>query len=114
MAVIKFSILYFYYMAFSSRIFHRCLILVGTFTVLWLVVSIIVTNIQRIPPQYMWNLSRDEVKRLHFDIFTIAMTGLNVVGSLVLLALPVSMVLRLNPSQRKQMLLIASFVLGGA
>lgn len=87
---------------------------IAIYTVMWALAVIVVTNIRCTPIEYVWDADVSGGWCLEYSPFVVVTTGLNVVGSFAILAIPVPMVLRLSLSSRKQKIVIFSFVVGGA
>ena len=114
MVSLKLSMLALYNAAFSSKNFRRCLVGIAAYTVTWGVIVITITSIRCMPTQHIWLRDVPHGWCIAYNPFIVATAGLNVVGHLAILVIPVPMVLRMNLSKRKQMIVVVSFTLGAA
>ena len=111
MSASKLSIISFFHHAFPSRNFRRCLLAISGFTLLWLLSTIAITNVQCWRLKHTWKDSTKETDHLNFDLFAVLTTGLNTAGSLALAGITVPMVLRLRLSKRKKRLIYVAYAI---
>lgn len=114
MMFLKLSMLTLYDATFSSSNFRRCLVAIAVYTVTWGVIFITVTSIRCMPTQHIWLRDVPRGWCIDYNPFVVTTAGLNVVGHLAILAIPVPMVLRMNLPKRKQRIVVVSFTLGAA
>lgn len=109
---IKLSILFFYRRIFSTPQFRKWLYGVGAFVVAWLFANNLSAALQCIPPQKFW---RKDVQGHCFNFLTFvqALQISNIILDAVILAQPVSAVLRLQMSRSKKLSVLAVFLMGG-
>lgn len=109
---IKLSILFFYRRIFSTPQFRKWLYGVGALVVAWLLANNLSAALQCIPPQKFW---RKDIHGHCFNFLTFvqALQISNIILDAVILALPVSAVLRLQMSRSKKLSVLAVFLMGG-
>ena len=108
---IKVSILLLYGRLFAGRVLLRLLWTVGIFIALYTLASTVVCLVQCIPLSKLWDPSQAG----ECFIMGIALTifgSLNVVTNIVLLALPIPLVWRLNVSKTAKVQITALFLIG--
>lgn len=114
MSVSRFSIMTFFYIVFKSQHFRRCLLVIGAATIMWLLATIVVINIQCRPLENSWDPSADQDNCIDVDLFNVLTSGSNVVLNFAIGGLTVPVVLRQEIPKRKKRLIYAGYAIGAA
>ncbi|KAN0092112.1 hypothetical protein V8E51_017959 [Hyaloscypha variabilis] len=111
---VKTSILILYARLFRTPTFKRVCIGVWVFTLCWAIAAFTSNILQCTPVSYFWNKAQPG-HCIPNALITIGMTNgvLSFVGDLVILALPIPMIWKLQINTRRKMALNGIFLLGG-
>lgn len=111
MPLIKLSVILFYHRIFPVRRVAVVLYIFGAFIVVWCLSALIVTVFVCRPIRYFWDKSIDG-KCINFYAFILAEAILTVVTDVIILAIPMPLVWRLNITRRQKLALSGIFMLG--
>ncbi|KAI1808962.1 hypothetical protein F4811DRAFT_499636 [Daldinia bambusicola] len=114
MGFLKCSILALYYSIFPSRNFRRLIWAVAVFVLIWCIITFFMGVLLCIPIEKLWDPTITGGTCISLRELGIATTSVHIFTDLVLLAMPIPLVLRLNASVQKKRLILATFVVGGS
>lgn len=112
MGFLKFSILQLYGSIFVLKRFHMCLWAVATFVAGWMISATGVSIGQCTPIASGWDHTIPGGYCVNYGLLVLVSGVFNVVTDLVILAMPIPLVLRLQISKQKKYLLIFTFAIG--
>ncbi|KAF7513473.1 hypothetical protein GJ744_008767 [Endocarpon pusillum] len=108
----KISLLCLYRRIFAVHSFKRLSLLVGLLVVLWWLAATLANIFSCMPVQLMWELSL-KGRCFNFNIFWFCTGIIETVIDIIILILPIKMIMRLQMSRRKKIVLSGIFLLGG-
>ncbi|KAL8790985.1 MAG: hypothetical protein Q9195_006130 [Heterodermia aff. obscurata] len=109
---VKLSILYLYRRIFSVKVFHQITFVTGAVCVAWWLAFTVTALVPCRPVERFWNPQLDGYC-YNFDMFFVVMASIEIVLDVVILSLPVKMVLGLQMSYKRKIMLCAVFSIGG-
>ncbi|KAI0127865.1 hypothetical protein BJ170DRAFT_694612 [Xylariales sp. AK1849] len=112
---LKYSILFFYWRIFSaSRYMRVAIYCVGCYVALWFISSFVVTILQCIPVQAIWDPAfADGAHCADLNAFFFGTAIPNILADIFLILLPIPQVLELKITKAQKLFVIFVFLLGG-
>lgn len=112
MVCIKTSILCLYRRIFPQQWFRNALIAIGTFNLLWFIAAFFIAILQCVPISAQWDLDSSGYCIDYGDCLLV-FGALTIATDLIILALPMPLVWRIQTSRKKKWLITVTFMLGG-
>lgn len=110
-AFTKLSAVCFYYRTFTSKLLHRCLIVFGGAIMIWLIGSSFAVVFQCSPIHGFWD-HNVESTCIEFSDYILAQAVPNIAWDVIVLALPVPSLWKLQTSLSNKLALIGIFLIG--
>ncbi|KAF1995584.1 hypothetical protein P154DRAFT_445049 [Amniculicola lignicola CBS 123094] len=107
------SLLYLYRRIFPQQWFQRVLLAFGIFLTVMAITSILVSLLQCIPMEKMWN-PEISGRCVQFGKFALAMSCINISTDVFMFALPLPVVWGLQINKNQKWLVSLSFIMGGS
>ncbi|KAI1821617.1 hypothetical protein F4861DRAFT_450797 [Xylaria intraflava] len=114
MALMKMGILNLYASIFPITRFHYFLWAMATFTLLWVLASVIGAIAQCIPVEYFWDKTIPGGTCWNYGTLALVITVTNIASDFIILGLPVPLVLRLQTTPQKKRLTIITLAIGSS